>query len=129
MNKPWLKMLAGVALTGTVWAAEPMRVAVMDFDDQTGQRADAKLGGSVAPAALTAKGAFLVGQKLLGQKEFTLIDRRDFIAQMEQEQPTNQGKKTAARPTFIHAAQALRADAVLRGSLMSLSTEIGRAHV
>ncbi len=122
MNKPWLKMLAGVALTGTVWAAEPMRVAVMDFDDQTGQRADAKLGGSVAPAALTAKGAFLVGQKLLGQKEFTLIDRRDFIAQMEQEQPTNQGKKTAARPTFIHAAQALRADAVLRGSLMSLST-------
>ena len=122
MNKPLLKMLAGVALTGTVWAAEPMRVAVMDFDDQTGQRADAKLGGSVAPAALTAKGAFLVGQKLLGQKEFTLIDRRDFIAQMEQEQPTNQGKKTAARPTFIHAAQALRADAVLRGSLMSLST-------
>ena len=51
-----------------------------------------------------------------------MIDRRDFIAQIEQERPTNQGKKTAARPTFIHAAQALRADAVLRGSLMSLST-------
>lgn len=122
MKKYLLKTLAGLTLTGMALAAEPMRVAVMDFDDQTGQRADAKLGGSVAPAALTAKGAFLVGQKLLGQKEFTLIDRRDFIAQMEQEQPTNQGKKTAARPTFIHAAQALRADAVLRGSLMSLST-------
>ena len=122
MKRHLLNMLAGVALTGVTLAAEPMRVAVMDFDDQTGQRADALLGGSVAPAALTAKGAFLVGQKLLGNKEFTLIDRRDFIAQMEQERPTNQGKKTAARPTFIHAAQALRADAVLRGSLMSLST-------
>ncbi len=122
MKRHLLKMLAGVALTSAALAAEPMRVAVMDFDDQTGQRADALLGGSVAPTALTAKGAFLVGQKLLGHKEFTLIDRRDFIAQMQQEQPMNQGKKTAARPTFIHAAQALRADAVLRGSLMSLST-------
>ena len=117
-----LKLVTGVALTGAALAAAPMRVAVMDFDDQTGQRADALLGGSVAPAAIAAKGAFLVGQRLLSQKEFTLIDRRDFIAQMEQEQPMNQGKKTAARPTFIHAAQALRADAVLRGSLMSLST-------
>jgi len=122
MKRHLLKMLAGVALTGAALAAEPMRVAVMDFDDQTGQRADALLGGSVAPAAIAAKGAFLVGQRLLAQKNFTLIDRRDFIAQMEQERPTNQGKKTAARPTFIHAAQALRADAVLRGSLMSLST-------
>lgn len=122
MKRYMLNLLAGVALTSAALAAEPMRVAVMDFDDQTGQRADARLGGSVAPAALTAKGAFLVGQKLLGNKEFTLIDRRDFIAQMEKERPTNQGKPTAARPTFIHAAQALRADAVLRGSLMSLST-------
>ena len=122
MKRYLLKMLAGVALTGVTLAAEPMRVAVMDFDDQTGQRADARLGGSVAPASLAAKGAFLVGQKLLGNKEFTLIDRRDFISQMEKEQPTNQGKPTAARPSFIHAAQALRADAVLRGSLMSLST-------
>ncbi len=122
MKKYLLHMLAGAALTGVTLAADPMRVAVMDFDDQTGQRADAKLGGSVAPAALVAKGAFLVGQKLLGNQEFTLIDRRDFIAQMEKERPTNQGKPTAARPTFIHAAQALRADAVLRGSLMSLST-------
>ena len=122
MKRHLLKLLAGVALTGVTLAAEPMRVAVMDFDDQTGQRADALLGGSVAPAALTAKGAFLVGQKLLGNKEFTLIDRRDFIAQMDRERPTNQGKPTAARPTFIHAAQALRADAVLRGNIMSLST-------
>jgi len=121
MKRHLLKLIAGVALTGAA-LAEPLRVAVMDFDDQTGQRADARLGGAVAPAALAAKGAFLLGQKLLGNKEFTLIDRRDFIAQMEQERPTNQGKKTAARPTFIHAAQALRADAVLRGSLMSLST-------
>jgi hypothetical protein len=102
--------------------AQPMRVAVMDFVDQTGQRADARLGGAVAPGALATKGVFLLGQRLLGSTNFVLIDRRDFIAQMEKEQPMNQGKPTAARPTFIHAAQALRADAVLRGNIMSLST-------
>ena len=106
----------------TICLAQSMRVAVMDFDDQTGQRADSRLGGAIAPGALASKGVFLLGQKLLTQTNFTLIDRRDFIAQIEKEQPTNQGKKTAARPTFIHAAQALRADAVLRGSIMSLST-------
>ena len=103
-------------------AAQPMRVAVMDFEDQTGQRADAKLGGAVAPGALVAKGIVLLGQQLLNSSNFTLIDRRDFIGQMEREQPKNQGEKTAARPSFIHAAQALRADAVLRGSLLSFSS-------
>ena len=34
MKKYLLKMLAGVALTGAALAAEPMRIAVMDFDDQ-----------------------------------------------------------------------------------------------
>ena len=113
--------LVCAGMTATV-IAQPMRVAVMDFDDQTGQRADARLGGAVTPGALAAKGAFLLGQRLLGSTNFTLIDRRDFIAQMEKEQPMDQGKKTAARPTFIHAAQALRADVILRGNIMSLST-------
>jgi len=114
-------LMACVGLTA-VCCAQPMRVVVMDFDDQSGQRADARLGGAVAPGALAAKGVFLLGQRLLGSTNFTLIDRRDFIAQMDREQPMDQGKKTAARPTFIHAAQALRADVVLRGNIMSLST-------
>ncbi|MCX6998321.1 MAG: PEGA domain-containing protein [Kiritimatiellaeota bacterium] len=121
MNTWGLGVLAWGALAA-VAAAQPMLVAVMDFDDQTGQRAEAKLGGAVAPGALAAKGVILLGQQLLNATNFTLIDRRDFIAQMEKEQPTNQGKKTAARPSFIHAAQALRADAVLRGSLLSFSS-------
>jgi len=103
-------------------AAQPMRVAVMDFVDQTGQRADAQLGGAVAPGALAAKAVIFLGQQMLGSTNFVLIDRRDFITQLEKEQPTNQGRKTAARPSFIHAAQALRADAVLRGSLLSFGT-------
>jgi len=102
--------------------AQPMRVAVLDFDDQTGQRADVRLGGAIVPGALAAKGAFLLGQKLINQPSFTLIDRRDFIAQIEQERPTNRGRKIAARPTFIQAAQALHADVILRGNIMSLST-------
>lgn len=118
-------ILAALLLGGGMLAtalAQPMRVTVLDFDDQTGQRADVRLGGTIAPGALAAKGAFLLGQKLISQPSFTLIDRRDFIAQIEKEQPMNQGRKIAARPTFIHAAQALRADAILRGSIMSLST-------
>lgn len=120
-TKLFAALLMGIGLTTAAWA-QPMRIIVLDFDDQTGQRADAQLGGVIAPGALATKGAFLLGQKLLNEPKFTLIDRRDFIAQMEREQPTNQGKPTAARPTFIHAAQALRADTILRGSIMSLST-------
>ena len=52
-------------------AAEPVRVAVMDFDDQTGQKSDAALGGTINPKALADKGIFVMGQQLLGKDGFT----------------------------------------------------------
>lgn len=103
-------------------SAAPMRVAVLDFVDQTGQRADARLGGSVAPGALAEKGVFLLGKQLVGDKNYVLIDRRDLIAQMEKLRPKDAGETTPTKPSFIHAAQILRADVVLRGSILSLST-------
>lgn len=106
------------ALTGF---AAPIRVALMDFDDQTGKGPDPALG-RVEPAALAAKGAFLLAKQLLGREGFVLIDRRDFMAQIEQLRPTDAGAPTPTRPSFIQAAQALNADAVLRGALMGFSS-------
>lgn len=112
-------VLLGIA---TLAWGQPLRVALMDFDDQTGMKSDAALGGGIAPGALAAKGAFALGEQLLGSESFTLIDRRDFMDQVERLRPKDMGESTPTRPSFVQAAQALRADAVLRGSLMSFST-------
>lgn len=103
-------------------AAEPIRVAVMDFENQTGQQSDAKLGGTINTAALAAKGVNALTRDLVGAEGFVLIDRRDFINQVEKLQLTDSGKPTPTKPTFIQAAQTLNADAVLRGYLESFST-------
>ena len=110
-----------VMAAASCWA-EPFRVVLMDFDDQTGMKPDELLGGGIKPGALAAKGANLLGKDLLGQEAFTLIDRRDFMDQMEKLRPTDSGKPTPTRPSFIQAAQALGADVVIRGSVQSFSS-------
>lgn len=118
----FISILAAVVLGASVVSAEPIRVALMDFQDQTGMKPDAELGGGIAPAALAGKGVIVLGQQMLGKEGFTLVDRRDFIEQMEKLNLTDNGKATPTKPSFIQAAQALNAGAVLRGSLMSFST-------
>lgn len=131
--------MIGLALAGVMngWGA-PLRVAVLDFEDQTGAKPDALLGGAIAPGALAEKGVFLLTRELLGSGDFNLIDRRDFFAQMDQlrlrdgseAEPGSQlpaplkrqDRNTPVRPTFIQAAQLLRTDVVLRGNLMSFSS-------
>jgi hypothetical protein len=108
-------------VAGVSWGG-PLRVALLDFEDVSGMAADAKLGGTIEPGALAAKGVYLLGQQLLEGGSFTLVDRRDFIEQVEKLRPTDDGRATPTRPSFIQAAQSLRTDAVLRGSLMSFST-------
>jgi hypothetical protein len=100
----------------------PLRLALLDFEDQTGLKSDAQLGGAIAPGALAGKGVFLLTKHLLGAESISLIDRRDFIEQIEKLQPTDSGEAKPTKPSFLHAAQALRADVVLRGSLLSFST-------
>ncbi|OGV42587.1 MAG: hypothetical protein A2X46_04800 [Lentisphaerae bacterium GWF2_57_35] len=118
-----MKMVLLVLLVSAVSVlAAPFRVALMDFEDQTGVRPDEKLGGAIQPGALAAKGVFIMGKGLLNQDNFTLIDRRDFMTQMERLRPTDMGKSTPTKPSFIQAAQALGADVVLRGSLQSFSS-------
>jgi hypothetical protein len=118
----FMSMLAGVVVGASVASAAPIRVALMDFQDQTGMKSDADLGGGVAPSALAAKGVFLLSEQMVGKEGFTLVDRRDFMDQMEKLQPKDMGEKTPTKPSFIQAAQALNTDVVLRGSLLSFST-------
>jgi hypothetical protein len=84
-------------------------------------KSNVALGGGIAPGALADKGLYLLGEQLLGQEGFSLIDRRDFMDQVEKLRPKDMGEKTPTKPSFIQAAQALRADVVLRGSLLSFS--------
>lgn len=121
-----MKATTGIGLAviwlATAVSAQPLRVAVIDFEDQTGMRSDARMGGAIEPGAMAEKGVYLLGKNLANQEGFVLIDRRDFINQMEQLRPMDGARPTPTRPSFLHAAQALRADAVLRGNLVSLST-------
>ena len=120
--KRLISILTVVVVSAAVASAEPIRVALMDFQDQTGMRSDAELGGGISPAALAGKGVIVLSQQMLGKEGFTLVDRRDFMEQMDKLNLSDNGKPTPTKPSFIQAAQALNAGAVLRGSLMSFST-------
>ena len=115
----WMGVLFGA---GLAWAQTPARVAVLEFQDQTGMRPDALQGGAIAPGAMADKGVFVLGKSLANRPGFTLIDRRDFMEQVEKLQPKDQGERTPTKPSFLQAAQALRADVVLRGSILSMSS-------
>lgn len=113
----WSVMLAAMCAM-----AAPVRVVVVDFENQTGQRADALLGGTINPNALASKGVNILMERLARDEGFVLVDRRDYLRQIEKLQPTDSGQPTPTRPTLVHAAQTLNADAILRGSLESFST-------
>lgn len=120
--KPFLTALALAGwLAQTVDAQAPLRALVLDFQNQAGQRADVLLGGAVPPEVLAEKGVFLLGKALANRPGFTLVDRRDFLQQVERLRPMDDGRSTPTRPSFLQAAQALRADVLLRGTLLSAS--------
>ncbi len=96
------------------------RVAVLDFDTETGRESGGH-SGLVSAKAVSAKGAYILSRILVDEGDFTLVDRRDFTTQMEKAHPRDL-IKTDPHPTFIHAAQMLNVDAVLRGTLLVYST-------
>lgn len=122
MKTVFYALFLAVAAAYAVSAADPVRVIVVDFENQTGQRADTLLGGTIDPGALADKGVHILMEKLARDSAFVLVDRRDYIRQVEKLAPTDSGKPTPTKPTYVHAAQSLNADAILRGSLESFST-------
>lgn len=108
------KLLAGVAFSAACSLhAEPMRAALTDFDVLAGRKADAKTVGSLDPEQLARQGAFALGQVLLEEGGFELVDRRQLLDQLG---------KDPARPTLIRSAQQVNADVLLEGSIQSFST-------
>lgn len=113
--------MACLMTMGVSCMAAPLKVALLDFNDETGTKADALLGGKIHTDILAGKGVHMLARQLLDKGEFTVIDRRDFTTQIDK----SNAKEAAAgtpRPSFVHAAQMLRADAVVAGSLISFST-------
>lgn len=102
--------------------AAPMRVALVDFEDESGLSSDPRLGGAIEPGALARKGALLLGKRIAANPDVALIDRRDFTRQLTTPLPPLADGEERAMPSVIHAAQALRADTIIRGSILSFST-------
>ncbi|MBI2440664.1 MAG: PEGA domain-containing protein [Lentisphaerae bacterium] len=100
-------------------AAAPVKVALLDFDNQASLAADAAVVGGLPPKALAEKGVLALGAVLANDPAYVLIDRRDFISQIQSVTLTDNDKKTALKPSFLRAAQAVNADVVLRGNLLS----------
>ncbi len=114
--------------------ARPVRIIMLDFADETGGSADKALIGDLNSKQFTEKGVYFLQKSLLGSPGFTLIDRRDFVRQIEKLQPRDgsdpvagsffatQERRTPLSPTFFNAARSLNGDALIRGSLLALST-------
>ena len=90
-----------------------MRVALTDFTVLAARGADAKTVGSLEPDHLAAQGAFALGQVLLEEGGFELVDRRELLDQLNAE---------PALSTLLRSAQQLNADILLEGSIQSFST-------
>jgi len=121
MKKVWLIVVFMVAV---VWVsqAEPVRVVILDFEDNSGMTSDKQMGGTVDTNALAEKGAFLMTSQMLGSADFVLVDRRDFMSQMSKRRLDDEGKPTSLKPSYLDAARALNSDVLLKGSMMSFST-------
>lgn len=111
----------GQTVTNVAPAAPAMRVALLDFENRSGSKTDSQLGGGVDKDALAAKAADVLARQLLEQRQFRLIDRRDFIAKLQLTSP-REALEGTPRPGVVQAAQLLGAQAVLGGSLTSFST-------
>jgi len=106
----------------TVCFADSFKVLLLDCKDETGLKPDQALGGGIASGALARKGIYSFGKQLLSGGSFVLVDRRDFTAEMEKMAIQDKIDGKPATPSFLHAAQVLGADTVLRSSLLSFSS-------
>lgn len=117
-------LISGLLMIGLIASAEnqaPMKVALLDFENQASVSSDAGIVGGVTPQVVAGKGAYSLMGLMANDQSFTLIDRRDFISQMKNIQLKDGEKTTTLKPSFLRAAQALNADAVIKGCLLSYS--------
>ncbi len=101
--------------------AVQLRVALLDTEDLTGQKPD-PVAGSLPAGAIAIKGAPLIGKLVLKSGTFNVIDRRDFTTRVGRFTRTDPAGRQDNTPA-LQAARALRADAILKSAVLSLSAE------
>ncbi len=112
-------LIVTIACLAFTSQAEPARVILLDFEDQTGMTADRRLGGVLDREQLASKGIYLTAEKLLEYPGIRLIDRRDFMAGLRESD--EMAGETAHRVSRLEVARALNADILVRGSLTAFS--------
>jgi hypothetical protein len=117
--KTTVLILAAAMVSSLSLTAAPLRVALMDTEDLTAQKAAA---GYLPAGAIAQKGAPLIGKFMLKNATFNLIDRRDFTSSIDKHRQKDSGHRIDAG-AVLQAARALRADAVMKSAILSLSAE------
>lgn len=112
-----MKIVLIILLLASSVMAQPLRVALLDFENNATASLDKAVVGGINPQVLAEKGVYTLGKLLARQKGFVLIDRRNFIRQLQQS--SSGAKKGTIKPSFLRAAQAVNADAVIRGVILS----------
>ena len=114
-------LMLAIVMQALGLAAAPLRVALLDTEDLTGQKPDPMLG-DLQIGAVAQKGATLIGKFIANSKTFDVIDRRDFTSRIERIR-SGQQERLPDNATPLQAARALRADAVMKSALLNLSVE------
>ena len=94
--------------------ASPMRVVLLDCIDESGERSKSVTLGTITAGHLAEKGAYMIGKELVKHDSFVMIDRRNFTSRLNVLGKKGDAKSRKGNGMYLQAAQALKADAVLR---------------
>ncbi len=101
--------------------AAQLRVALLDTEDLASQKTD-PVTGSLQAETIARKGAPLIGKLILKNGIFNMIDRRDFTTRINHyKRPESTDRPDNSQA--LQAARALRADAILKSAVLSMSAE------
>ncbi len=114
-------MLLVLAATVFAVSARPMRVAVVGFENRAGDSLDLSLTGNIGPQVVSDKGVYVLESALANEDAFKVIDRNDLAVRIEPVLARSGEGQFVTPVSFLKAAQALNADVVLRGALLSFS--------
>ncbi len=106
-----------IMVTSLMLANTPIRIALLDFENGSSEQCDKDTTGGITSTTLANRGVYILANLIANENDFSVIDRREFLAQIDAA-----GKVSGKKPSFLRAAQSLNADYVLRGVLMSFSS-------
>ena len=84
MKRIFFLVLVVLFVSTTVLGAVP-RIALLDFEDETGSGPESWLVSGTTAEGLAAKAAHLLARRVVDTDAFSVVDRRDFTSQLDQE--------------------------------------------